>query len=121
MGLGTRDRVVGWGLVLGPPLVALAKVLTTDPPWRLQLFEDDAAYYLGVARNVAAGHGSTFTGLLETNGYHPLWMLLLVPVAWLVDRPADLVVAVVALHGVLWAWSVREALALGREIGRAHV
>lgn len=112
-----RDRVIGWALALVPPVVVMAGALATDPRWRLQLFEDDASYYLGVARHVAAGEGSTFAGLVETNGYHPLWMLLLVPVARLVEDPATLVLAVVALHGALWAWSVREALALGRAIG----
>ena len=28
-------------------------------------------YYLGVARNIGAGRGSTFSGLTETNGYRP--------------------------------------------------
>jgi len=44
---------------------------------------DDSFYYLQVARHVAAGHGSTFDGLERTNGYHPLWMWMLVPVHWL--------------------------------------
>lgn len=41
---------------------------------------DDAFYYLQVARNVALGHGSSFDGVEPTNGYHPLWLGLLVPV-----------------------------------------
>ena len=41
---------------------------------------DDSFYYLQVARNLAAGLGSTFDGVEATNGYHPLWMMLLVPV-----------------------------------------
>jgi hypothetical protein len=32
---------------------------------------DDAYYYLGVAYNLAHGHGSTFRAPMETNGY--LW------------------------------------------------
>ncbi|HTO68804.1 MAG TPA: hypothetical protein VMR31_03000 [Myxococcota bacterium] len=46
-------------------------------------FEDDAYYYLAIARNAAAGHGFTADGLSPTNGFQPLWMWLLVPVAWL--------------------------------------
>jgi hypothetical protein len=38
------------------------------------LIYDDAYYYFGIARNVAAGLGSTFDGLHPTNGYHPLWL-----------------------------------------------
>jgi hypothetical protein len=41
---------------------------------------DDSFYYLQVARNVARGLGSSFDGVTLTNGYHPLWMFLLVPV-----------------------------------------
>lgn len=41
-------------------------------------FEDDFFYYAEVARNLTLGHGSTFDGIHPTNGYHPLWMLLIV-------------------------------------------
>ena len=41
---------------------------------------DDAFYYFTIARHLAAGHGATFDGLAATNGFHPLWLLLLTPV-----------------------------------------
>lgn len=37
---------------------------------------DDAYYYLQIGRNVANGRGVTFDGAGTTNGFHPLWMLL---------------------------------------------
>lgn len=40
--------------------------------------EDDAYYYLIVARNFAASGASTFDQQSLTNGYHPLWLALLV-------------------------------------------
>ncbi len=40
-------------------------------------FEDDFFYYAQVARNIAAHRGSTFDGVHLTNGYHPLWMLVI--------------------------------------------
>ncbi len=40
---------------------------------------DDAFYYFTIARHLAAGHGPTFDGLALTNGFHPLWLLLLAP------------------------------------------
>jgi hypothetical protein len=43
-------------------------------------FEDDAFYYFQVARNIARGAGPTFDGIHATNGFHPLWMALLVVV-----------------------------------------
>jgi hypothetical protein len=39
-------------------------------------FADDSFFYLVVGRNFALGHGSTFNRLMQTNGYHPIWMLL---------------------------------------------
>lgn len=41
---------------------------------------DDAFYYFQVARNVSEGSGFTFDGINYTNGFHPLWMLVCVPV-----------------------------------------
>jgi hypothetical protein len=38
---------------------------------------DDAGYYLKTALNAARGLGSTFDGQNPTNGYHPLWFLML--------------------------------------------
>ena len=38
---------------------------------------DDAYYYFKIAYNIHAGAGSTFDGINPTNGYHPLWILLL--------------------------------------------
>jgi len=41
---------------------------------------DDAYYYFKVAQNVSEGHGSTFDGINPSNGYHPLWTLVCVPI-----------------------------------------
>ena len=40
-------------------------------------WSDDFFYYLKPAMNVVAGKGATFDGSISTNGYHPLWMLLI--------------------------------------------
>lgn len=53
-------------------------------------FEDDAYYYLAIARNAASGHGFTADGLSPTNGFQPLWMWLLVPLAWLTSGDTTL-------------------------------
>ncbi len=47
----------------------------------LAFYDDDFFYYLRVAVNLAAGHGSTFDGIHLTNGYHPLWLLVLTALA----------------------------------------
>jgi hypothetical protein len=41
---------------------------------------DDGFYYFKVATNVSNGLGVTFDGLARTNGFHPLWMLVCIPV-----------------------------------------
>ncbi|MBK8098059.1 MAG: hypothetical protein IPK26_13190 [Planctomycetes bacterium] len=47
---------------------------------------DDSFYYAQVARRFANGEGSTFDGVEPTNGYHALWMLLQVPLHWLIHE-----------------------------------
>ncbi len=44
--------------------------------------QDDFYYYLKAAQNLASGHGSTFDGITRTNGYHPLYFLLLTAVSF---------------------------------------
>jgi len=63
-------------------LIALF-LLTVVLCWRasiellLNFTNDDAFFYLKTAANFATGLGSTFDGINPTNGYHPLWFLLL--------------------------------------------
>jgi len=49
---------------------------------------DDTFYYLQIARNLVQGHGSTFNGIAATNGYHPLWLLVLTAVSAISTRYA---------------------------------
>ena len=106
------------GCAVGITVVWLAIVLVwRDAPFALTF--DDAFYYFGIARNVARGHGSTFDGIDPTNGYHPLWMLISVPVfAVGLDGTAAarvlLAVQVLCYGGAL----VLVALTAGRAIGR---
>ena len=52
---------------------------------------DDAFYYFQIAYNFAEGKFSTFDGgITQTNGYHPLWMLLITPFYWVFDKEAAL-------------------------------
>src|SRR4029079_18260249 len=47
----------------------------------LRFVHDDAFYYFGIARRWTRQVFPTFDGIDATNGYHPLWQWLLVPVA----------------------------------------
>ncbi len=44
---------------------------------------DDAYYYFKVAQNITLGLGSSFDGINLSNGYHPLWMLVCIPIFYL--------------------------------------
>lgn len=68
-------------------------------------FADDAYYYLVIARNAAAGHGFTMDQISATNGFQPLWMWTLVPVAWLASSsdPNVLLLVVQALCIAIFA------------------
>ena len=76
-------RTSGW--IAGVGVFLTAAVAASRPFWPGELarhpwmtfLRDDFFYYLLIARHFAAGQGSTFNALVRTNGYHPLWMLLL--------------------------------------------
>lgn len=62
-------------------------------PWMVYE-EDDFFYYLKVAQNLAHGAGSTFNGIVPTNGYHPLWLLVLAAFSFFTTEPHHIVVFV---------------------------
>lgn len=106
-------------LALASLTAALVWAVATQPRllW-VDVIYDDAYYYLGVARNMALSGTSSFLPPFETNGYQPLWLLLLSAAAWLFgagDRalPIEMIclsmvfmllfaLAAGRLHGRLW-------------------
>src|ERR1700733_11668687 len=62
---------------------------------------DDASYYMTAARNLAAGRGLTFDGIHPTNGFHPLWLLMLVPLFLLHATPETMIRLVALLQTIL--------------------
>lgn len=97
------DRRVAAALALLAVVLAL-RTAAVVPISRLML--DDGFYYLRIAQNLVAGLGSTWNGLHPTNGYHPLWLLALVPLTWTVSDPDAALAAVYAVESVLLAVSV---------------
>jgi hypothetical protein len=77
---------------------------------------DDAFYYFKVAQNISEGHGSTFDGINKTNGYHPLWMLICIPIFALARF--DLILPLRILLLVLSGLSVWTGILLYRLVGR---
>jgi len=62
---------------------------------------DDAFYYFKTAQNIAEGNGITFDGLASTNGFHPLWMVICVPVFALARYDLFLPLRVIAAIQIL--------------------
>ena len=77
---------------------------------------DDAYYYFKVAQNISEGLGSTFDGINLTNGYHPLWLLINIPVFSLARF--DLVLPLRILVLVMGALHASTAILLYRLISR---
>ena len=52
---------------------------------------DDSFYYFKIAQYLADGFFSTFDGgITRTNGYHPIWLLLITPMYWVFDAESAL-------------------------------
>jgi len=77
---------------------------------------DDAYYYFKVGQNISEGHGSTFDGINRTNGYHPLWMLVCIPIFALARF--DLILPLRILLLVMSGLSVATGILLYRLVGR---
>jgi hypothetical protein len=75
--------------------------LQSDVRHLLARIADDASYYMTIARNVAAGRGMTFDGIHPTNGFHPLWQLMLVPLFLLQWPPETMIRLVAILQAIL--------------------
>jgi hypothetical protein len=87
---GGIDRLAAW-IIGAACLVSLATFLLPGIDIAIaRHFPDDALFYNLVARNLLAGHGSTCDGLTRSNGYHPLWMVVVTGVEWLMGSKAML-------------------------------
>lgn len=58
---------------------------------------DDAFYYFKTAQNIGLGQDISFDGISRTNGFHPLWMIICVPIFLLANINLMLPLRVVVL------------------------
>lgn len=93
--------------IFGMSVLPYAVLIVAYPTSHLWL-PDDAFYYLEIASNIGQGAGSTFDGINLTNGYHPLWQLLLGLVAVVIQSRWGLVVTAVLIQCALvcYSWTV---------------
>lgn len=119
-----RARVAGlpkslWAVALIATTIKLVLVWRGFP--ETSLVADDAYYYFTIARNMAEGLGPTFDGSAITNGFHPLWQLLLVPVFRLCGddlwTPVRVALSLAALCDLVSGLLIYRLLASGRGHG----
>src|SRR2546428_7654820 len=79
MRIASRSTWTGCGLAIVVLAVTGWGAVALNDAQLISWFTDDTFYYLNVARHVAQGRGFTFDGVHATNGFQPLWMLVLVP------------------------------------------
>jgi len=82
-GVSRLLRCVCWSL---PLLVCVLIAYIPSESYVVNLVTDDALYYPTIARSIVMGGGSSYDGITQTNGYHPLWLWLELPVAALAGR-----------------------------------
>lgn len=58
---------------------------------------DDAFYYFKTAQNIGLGNDISFDGISRTNGFHPLWMVICVPIFLLANTDLILPLRIVIL------------------------
>jgi hypothetical protein len=89
-----RHRYTAWiaGVLLIGITLCYSSYYLTLPGVNFSLkHEDDVQYYLKIADNFAAGYPFTFDRLNCTNGFHPLWVLVLLPLCLATSDPETLV------------------------------
>ncbi|MCS7288852.1 MAG: glycosyltransferase family 39 protein [Roseiflexus sp.] len=104
-----EKRLLLTGILLGLAVrLWIAWQPANELSWRATA--DDAYYYFKLAQHLGAGAGATFDGVNPTNGFHPLYALLLVPIFQYVgnhiELGVNLALTLVALAGVATAWPI---------------
>ncbi|MDP8256050.1 MAG: glycosyltransferase family 39 protein [Candidatus Alcyoniella australis] len=126
--LGNTKRIErNWTKLLLPLIIAAGAALRlpsilAGPQRRVGLcLADDAFYYFQIARNIVNGVGPTFDGSVATNGFHPVYMALLLPLFAIWPEGGDAPVrAAMLLLAAAWLATAVPLYLIGRELcGRA--
>lgn len=80
---------------------------------------DDAFYYFKISENVSHSFSLTFDQLNVTNGFHPLWLLLLLPLSRLFSGD-NLVIAIYVFQIFLIAASAALAVLIVQIVGKGR-
>lgn len=96
--LGVAATSVLVSFVILQQIFAIFITLYLDPFEWVDFLQDDAYYYLGIARNLAEFGNSMFAAPMHTNGFQPLWLWILTVAAKAVG--GDRVLLVSMLHAI---------------------
>lgn len=81
-----------------------------EMPALVAIVPDDAFYYFAIARNIVENNGITFDGSNWTNGFHPLWLGIIVPLFAVSGGdfylPIHLTLSTAALLDCLTGWVI---------------
>jgi len=91
----------GAAIVILLAVIALTSLIALQFTFGSQMV-DDGYYYLGIARNLSNGQGFTFDGINRTNGFHPLWQMLLVPLFWIFSGNSAAAAAAVVIQSIFF-------------------
>ncbi|MCX8112235.1 MAG: hypothetical protein N3E49_03435 [Bacteroidia bacterium] len=61
---------------------------------------DDTFYYAKIAQNIKHHGKVSFDGVHETNGFHPLWSVAILPLTYIASNGEELLRAILLLNGV---------------------
>jgi hypothetical protein len=103
--LATAIATLLTGIVVSTPTRSDAGVARLALP----ATADDALFYVQIAREIVQGHGVSFTGVTPTNGFQPLWLGVLLPLAAVFRDRATLLRADAVLFGLLLFLAMRSA------------
>lgn len=96
-------------ILLGSLLIAVPFHFRPD-----NFIVDDGYFYPQIARFIVHGKGSTFNGIMPTNGYHPLWMMICVTAAWITTASAPLIQILATVQDLLLLGCIAVIVSMAR-------
>ncbi|MBN1593423.1 MAG: glycosyltransferase family 39 protein [Candidatus Coatesbacteria bacterium] len=87
----------------------------------LKFVPDDAFYYIKAAQNLIANGSVTFDGSSPTSGVHPLFLLLILPIAALAQTPEAGVRAAMILCAILFVLSAWLSMRILRVLAGSEI
>jgi len=100
--------------MLGAYLLALLARFRAPHELYLSYFTDDFYYYLVIAKNLASSGVSSFNGIQLTNGYHPLWLVVITALIAVLGSGLSFFVTLTVLIWLLVAGTFVQLLRLSK-------